>query len=36
MGQAAHTRVRSFTASVVVGWVENLYQRLISGLPPAS
>ena len=36
MGRAALERVRSFTASAVVGRVEMLYERLMSGLPPAS
>ncbi len=34
MGRAALERVRSFTASAVVGRVESLYERLMSGLPP--
>jgi len=34
MGRAALVRVRSFTASAVVGRVESLYERLMSGLPP--
>lgn len=36
MGREALERARSFTASAVVGRVETLYERLISGLPPAS
>ena len=36
MGRAALERVRSFTASAVVGRVESLYGRLMSGLPPAN
>ena len=36
MGREALVRARSFTASTVVGRVETLYERLISGLPPAS
>ncbi len=36
MGRAALARVRSFTASPVVGRVENLYERLRSGLPPGN
>jgi glycogen(starch) synthase len=33
MGQRALDRAPSFTASVVVGQVENLYEQLLSGLP---
>jgi glycosyltransferase involved in cell wall biosynthesis len=36
MGRKALARARSFTASVIVGQVEALYERLLSGLPPAS
>jgi glycosyltransferase involved in cell wall biosynthesis len=36
MGRAALERVRSFTASAVVGRVESLYERLMSGQPPAN
>jgi len=34
MGQEALERAPSFTASVIVGQVERLYERLVSGLPP--
>ncbi len=33
MGQAAYTRVRSFTASAVVGQLEELYTALVAGRP---
>jgi glycogen(starch) synthase len=36
MGRAALARVQSFTASAVVGRVENLYERLRSGLAPGN
>ena len=36
MGRAALERARSFTASAVVGRIEQLYERLLSGLPPES
>jgi glycosyltransferase involved in cell wall biosynthesis len=35
MGSEAVERARLFTASAVVGQVESLYERLMSGLPPA-
>ena len=35
MGRKALERARSFTASAVVGRVETLYERVLSGLPPA-
>ncbi len=34
MGREALDRARSFTASVVVGRIERLYECLIAGLPP--
>jgi glycogen synthase len=34
MGRAALERARLFTASAVVGRIEDLYQRVRSGLPP--
>ena len=33
MGQAAYTRVRSFTASAVMGRMEELYTALVAGRP---
>jgi glycogen(starch) synthase len=36
MGRKALERARLFTASVVVGRVESLYERLVSGLPTSS
>jgi len=33
MGHAAHTRARSFTASAVVGRIEELYATLVAGRP---
>jgi glycogen synthase len=36
MGQAAHTRARSFTASSVVGRIEELYSALVAGRPPVA
>jgi glycosyltransferase involved in cell wall biosynthesis len=36
MGRAALKRVRSFTASAVVGRVEGVYERLMAGLPPVN
>jgi len=33
MGQAANTRARSFTASAVVGRIEELYTALVAGRP---
>jgi len=35
MGRRALERARSFTASAVVGRVEAVYERVMSGLPPA-
>lgn len=34
MGRAALQRARLFTASAVVGRIEQLYERLLAGLPP--
>ena len=33
MGRNGLDRVRLFTASQVVGRIENLYERLVSGVP---